>query len=1711
MESSPSQGRTLPTRIKDLIESYNNEIGAIWNLIVQERLSPANNLDNIRALNSRLLKDTTTVLDEILFAGLNFEKEVIEGIAAQEKSTLCGKCFAEGEAVYSCLDCQTDPTCVMCVECFEHSKHKCHRQLMQISQGGGYCDCGDPEAWKEDHACSIHQCSEEEQSESTQDPDMAIHKLPPDFVAKLKSLCDNILPYICSTMKKMGLPQISERAQAIICPDTNSYVVCLYNDESHSFDEVISEIMQATKCLSLSATTIANYAHEHGRAIMHCSDDWEYCTAIVDALKDNSGLDARCFQTGLVAEQEVAVAMFAWFQNIAATSAGARRIVATCIHGSKFEECDHQLALINEANIDNWTPIEQILNDYPGLWKDATNIVREGSVTLLFVEPDLKRDLGLKFLKRYKQFHKWKYPALERDAYSNLSCQVFTVRSIAEWLIIDHSGLETLLKMVNWDFTRCSDDWGTLDCNDESYLGDNGCYAHVLNDLRYLLECGVEGGSLSVIGALPEFLNLLSFMEDMDPHTRQTSFHLEYEATAWQKALMLCYCVVAVWPHFIKGCSRNIADLKQAMNLTINKIRNASSSLLLNDLRSIVLDGVSVYDFDVGTKPVSVHAPLERYFAGLITAATQLSDAPLSEYFPALKPNDEIHIVDAGILQFIERPLRTFVMSSQSKANLWVRNGLPIPSIFYHIQRWESLGGFFTDMDIVAIQTGAVMLPVKTFVLTLMRRFGIDTWFTRSSSSKPVILDHTEHMLSEFLTLLIHIFGERWTMGVGVVTKRQIVRRELIHLLFAAPIPFSQFRKHLPKSILEYQTFEDVLEEVSIISQKSDGSGAQFTLKKELSNEFDSYFLHYSATRRQAALARANDVSKNTFIPPPPPPQWRTPFAKCRMILLDKFSLSIIYTVIFHAASAILPESKETPFADVPTHQCLHLLVIGLQDKDLNGDLANEIVSACFEPMGTTLLKVLCELKKNQRWSTTKGEHEFSLEVEWIIDQLRKCKRPVVVDALASVSTDSGDFEAAKARRQLLKAEAKRRQARVMATFAKRQRQFLELHDSKRKRTEPPPVCPAASTASRTVTEETKCLVCLENILSDEPTDDDEGAAVFVYIQRHSAMEHVGGSLCADPLLLTSCGHGMHYGCAEVWKRSRLQSILGDRTGINIERIEHTRDQHGNSRCMFKDFFCPLCNDIANVMIPFLPRDALVLSAEIEVREAKDAELNSLASDLSILGLQRSVQNQDNGFIVENTIFSKSDEIDPITDGFANQLDLSALQTMASFSRLVARQCGRLPTPELSSTQRVQFFHQNLTDLLITTITSTVMVESTEGEARREMLPLGYSRAVRSLGRILKFSSARYPQQFDQKSMEFIKSLISNDTTEQNTIMEANVFVEFVRGLFCMCRENAGMAFVRPWARLCMLLSVIQKLRSTVNGQQESDSTAIGHDQSEIDCLIQVVLPGTSSVNVNYTTVKETCLIEFRKIWLAVQIFEDEKMILNDPHDFNTIRSRLEFPDLQKYIGAGALDALTMQAHNLIRHWLGDSLERRMAGLDTSASFGNHIVDLDRRGFKLKSLIQLPNEFRELIYRATEQTCPNTGKPMSQPALCLTCGAFICTESACCRRSLRSDGRSLGACTIHSQSCGNKRGMFLQIKSCIVIMLDGDRGGYVDAPYVDERGEVDRGLKRGRPLFLQPNMYARLNHIFQSQRLSSDIAKIMRNNYYLALRQWQEL
>jgi len=101
----------------------------------------------------------------------------------------CGKVFKMGEPTYSCRDCGLDPTCVLCVDCFKNSEHGGHRYKMSTSVGGGYCDCGDTEAWKEHPYCATHVLGTQAESK---DP---LAKVPLDIQLRARHVFTGVLKY----------------------------------------------------------------------------------------------------------------------------------------------------------------------------------------------------------------------------------------------------------------------------------------------------------------------------------------------------------------------------------------------------------------------------------------------------------------------------------------------------------------------------------------------------------------------------------------------------------------------------------------------------------------------------------------------------------------------------------------------------------------------------------------------------------------------------------------------------------------------------------------------------------------------------------------------------------------------------------------------------------------------------------------------------------------------------------------------------------------------------------------------------------------------------------------------------------------------------------------------------------------------------------------------------------------------------------------------------------------------------------------------------------------------------------------------------------------------------------------------------------------------------------------------------------------------------
>ncbi len=179
-------------------------------------------------------------------------------------------------------------------------------------------------------------------------------------------------------------------------------------------------------------------------------------------------------------------------------------------------------------------------------------------------------------------------------------------------------------------------------------------------------------------------------------------------------------------------------------------------------------------------------------------------------------------------------------------------------------------------------------------------------------------------------------------------------------------------------------------------------------------------------------------------------------------------------------------------------------------------------------------------------------------------------------------------------------------------------------------------------------------------------------------------------------------------------------------------------------------------------------------------------------------------------------------------------------------------------------------------------------------------------------------------------------------------------------------------------------------------------------------------------------------------------------------------------------------------------------------------------------------LIDLPKDYTNLINQPMK-LCPTTNNVMRYPAMCLLCGEVICSGSYCCQIDDPENGQTKGACMQHAEKCSGSCGMFLRPLECKVMLISSSgKGCFLGAPYVDEYGEQDNGLKlvfqsskhcakwalqsfcwpfrRGNPLFLNEEMLSSLKTIWYSQSVSETVSRqIGKSSFRLLAFDWNEM
>ena len=107
---------------------------------------------------------------------------------------------------------------------------------MSTSGGGGYCDCGDKEAWREDPFCERHMAGQMETSTAK----CPIDNLPADMQERAKQLFSVAMNYGAEMLtweSRDELPaDLSVEEKEGEKPD--KYVTMLFNDEVHTYEQV---------------------------------------------------------------------------------------------------------------------------------------------------------------------------------------------------------------------------------------------------------------------------------------------------------------------------------------------------------------------------------------------------------------------------------------------------------------------------------------------------------------------------------------------------------------------------------------------------------------------------------------------------------------------------------------------------------------------------------------------------------------------------------------------------------------------------------------------------------------------------------------------------------------------------------------------------------------------------------------------------------------------------------------------------------------------------------------------------------------------------------------------------------------------------------------------------------------------------------------------------------------------------------------------------------------------------------------------------------------------------------------------------------------------------------------------------------------------------------------------------------------------------------
>nr|XP_004660942.1 E3 ubiquitin-protein ligase UBR1 isoform X1 [Jaculus jaculus] len=1656
---------------------------------------------------------------------------------------LCGKVFKSGETTYSCRDCAIDPTCVLCMDCFQNSAHKNHRYKMHTSTGGGFCDCGDTEAWKTGPFCINHEPGRVGTAKET------LHcSLNEVVIAQARKIFPAVIKYIVEMTiweEEKELPpelQIREKNERYYC--------VLFNDEHHSYDHVIYSLQRALDCELLEAQLHTTAIDKEGRRAVKAGA-YAACQEAKEDIKSHSEnvsqhpLHVEVLYSEVMAHQKFALRLGSWMNKIMSYSSDFRQIFC-------------QACLIEEPGSENPCLISRLMLWDAKLYKGARKILHELIFSSFFMEMEYKKLFAMEFVKYYKQLQK-EYISDDHDrsiSITALSVQMFTVPTLARHLIEEQNVIsvitETLLEVLPEYLDRNNK------FNFQGYSQDKlGRVYAVICDLKYILiskpTIWTERLRMQFLEGFQSFLKILTCMQGMEEIRRQVGQHIEVDPD-WEAAIAIQMQLKNILLMFQEWCACDEDLLLVAYKECHKAVMKCSTGFISSRKTIVQLCGhtLETKSYRVSEDLVSIHLPLSRTLAGLHVRLSRLGAiSRLHEFVP---------FEDFQIEVLVEYPLRCLVLVAQVVAEMWRRNGLSLISQVFYYQDVKCREEMY-DKDIIMLQIGASLMEPNKFLLLVLQRYELVDAFNNTVATKDQdMIKQYNTLIEEMLQVLIYIVGERYVPGVGNVSKEEVIMREIIHLLCIEPMPHSAIAKNLPENENNETGLENVISKVAIFKKPGISGHGVYELKEESLKDFNMYFYHYSKTQHSKAehmqKKRRKQENKDEALPPPPPPDFCPAFNKVINILNCDIMMHILRTIFERAV-----DTDSNLWTEGMLQMAFHLLALGLlEEKQQLQRAAEEEVTFDFyhkaSRLGSSSMNaqnIQMLLEKLKGIPQLEGQKDM---VTWILQMFDTVKRlrekssliVATISELESIKNDEITHDKEKAERKRKAEAARLHRQKIMAQMSALQRNFIETHRLMYDSTSEMPgkedsimeeeSSPVIGDSSRialgpkrgpTVTEKEvlTCILCQEE---QEVKIENSAMVLSACVQKSTALtQHRGKPIdlsgeTLDPLFMDpdlahgtytgSCGHVMHAVCwqkyFEAVQLSSQQRIHGDL--FDLESGE---------------YLCPLCKSLCNTVIPIIPLQPQKINSE-------NAE--ALAQLLTLARWIQTVLARISGYNMKHTkgetptvpvLFNQG--MEDSTFEFHSILSFgvqssvkysnSIKEMVILFATTIYRIGLKVPPDELDP--RVPM-------MTWSTCAFTVQaIENLLGDEGKPLFGALQNRQHNGLKALMQFALAQRitcPQALIQKHLLRLLSVVLPNLKSEDTpnLLSVDLFHVLVGAVLAFpslyCDDTVDLQpssvsssynhlYLFHLITMAHMLQILLTIDTGLPLAQVEEDGEEAHSASSFLAEVSQYTSGLTGCGVPGWYLWASLKNGITPYLRCAALFFHYLLGVTPPEDLLTNSTEGEYSALCSYLSLPTNLFLLFQeywdtARPLLQRWCADP------ALLNCLKQKSVVVRYPR---KRNSLIELPDDYSCLLNQASHFRCPRSADDeRKHPVLCLFCGAILCSQNICCQEIV--NGEEVGACIFHALHCGAGVCIFLKIRECRVVLVEGKaRGCAYPAPYLDEYGETDPGLKRGNPLHLSHERYRKLHTVWQQHCIIEEIARSQETNQMLFGFNWQLL